>query len=77
MSKYDKCPICGKYGFVDSHKCPPKWEVSCEDVGEWESYYAVDAEEAAIEAAEGYDTDDYSLMSGGDFNVHVRKFGEI
>lgn len=42
---YDKCKLCGRYGFMDTHRCPPRWEVEYD--GEFHTFYAIDAGEAA------------------------------
>lgn len=27
MSEFQKCSICGEFGFALSHRCPPAWDV--------------------------------------------------
>ena len=55
---FTKCPICKKWD-VGAHRCPPSFLVWCEEQGESEddaeTFYAMDAEDAAKEWAE---TDD-------------------
>lgn len=80
MSDFRKCKICGKFGWVADHKCPPKWEVNIPDYDPetWTEYYADDSETAANEAAEKYDIDmeTYPLLNEGEIEVWVRKAGE-
>jgi len=33
MSNYNKCPNCGKYDFLDKHKCGKQWEAYLIDNG--------------------------------------------
>lgn len=56
---FGKCSVCGIYGWLNNHHCPPKWEVvekeafSYADEEEcWCVVYALDAKEAAEKAAE-------------------------
>ena len=71
---FEKCKICGKYGFIDNHKCPPKWEVSVPEYDEdyWQEIYAFDEEEAAENMADHVD-EDHDLFSDGEMIVVVRK----
>jgi hypothetical protein len=49
--KFDKCTICGEFGLINTHRCPPTYLVSDENSDEewndWARIYANDAEEAA------------------------------
>lgn len=77
MASYTKCRICQKWGW-ESHKCPPRWLVAPEsDTSNIYSTHAVDAEEAAEEAAERYDSDgDYYLARGNEEIFVVWREGE-
>jgi hypothetical protein len=73
--EFEKCPTCGEYDFVETHKCPPVWEVNidCRDEDEWVSIYAIDEEEAAKEMAERYNSNGDYLLMGEEITVLVRK----
>lgn len=71
------CATC-KGWFCQTHECPPVWEATIalpgykEEDFDWRLFHARDAEEAARQAAEEYDTEDYSLMRGNTVEVLVR-----
>ena len=71
---YERCKICGKWGFTDRHKCCPKWEASVPEYDEdyWREIYAFDEEDAAKDMADHVD-DDHDLVYGGEMTVIVRK----
>jgi hypothetical protein len=48
-STYDKCPTCGEFGWLRTHKCPPLWHARHEDDDEDCSrpIHAKDAKKAA------------------------------
>jgi len=75
---YDKCTICGEWGFNNSHVCPPVWETNIDDYDgdEWFPVYATDAEEATKKRAVKMDAGDYGLLDGGRMDIAVRKQGE-
>lgn len=80
MSDYKCCRICGKYGWANTHVCPPTWEWRCDswhDTEEWQDrpVYSRDAEGAALKAAEVYDEEDYPLIRGGEETIWVRQVG--
>ena len=64
MSDFGKCKTCGKYDFLDKHKCPPIFYFKHENWGdELQEIRAWDFEDAAKEFAMLYNEDgDYSLM---------------
>ncbi len=75
---YERCKICGKYDFIDRHKCSPKWEATIPEYygDEWVEVYAFDEESAAENMAERYNSNgDYSLMNGNEITVLVKKPG--
>ena len=45
MSDYKKCPICGNYGWLNSHTCPPTWLVWDADEDDREGHYKIFAED--------------------------------
>ena len=55
LGEFDRCEICGEWGWLRSHKCPPKWKVVCFEAlafpetlhDEWETIHASDASGAA------------------------------
>jgi hypothetical protein len=49
MSDYQKCPICKKWGWANTHTCPPAYGVRMSDCDRDEEVevYADDPEEAA------------------------------
>jgi hypothetical protein len=52
---YNTCKVCGSWGDLERHNCPPKWEaIDGEDGDEDSPYYvfAWDAEEAAEKLAD-------------------------
>lgn len=52
---YEKCHICGEYGFTRSHRCPPAWLAYLPEYGETDEdahrVYATTAQDAAQEEA--------------------------
>lgn len=78
---YDKCSVCGQYGWGDRHRCPPRWRVMVEnyhfDEGEdpverqgddnFIEVYETEAEGAAMEAFEQHESEcaEKSICSGG------------
>lgn len=76
--EYKQCKICNKWGYVDTHKCPPIWQTYClwgnetPDEEEWNEYYARYPDEAAELAGEAYDSEEYHLLSGSELEVLVR-----
>lgn len=80
MSDYVKCKICDKWGYKNSHKCPPVWEVRMYErrwEEDWVEVYATDAEDAATTFAEQSDRGgDYDIIRRGSAEVEVRKQGE-
>ena len=80
MSDYQRCTICGNYGWASSHQCPPLWDVhdpdSHGDLDFFSTVRAIDAQSAAEKYAE--DTDaagDYSCVGGSELRLKVRKSG--
>lgn len=78
--KYARCAICGKFGYVNSHRCNPEWEWRSDDIfsaGEWCNgrVRARDAEDAALAAGESYDEGEYTLVRGGEATIWVRQIG--
>lgn len=79
-SKYERCRTCGQFGWVNTHRCAPKWEWRCDSwhgADEWcdPPVHSRDAEGAALKAAEIYDRDDYTLVRGGEETIWVRQIG--
>lgn len=75
MSNFDWCKTCGNLGWLDSHKCPPVWEVEIDGGSSFE-VYAPDAEEAAAKGAEKVDCDgDYNIIRAGSATALVRRPG--
>lgn len=78
---YDPCRICGEWGWTDTHKCPPRWDIYCPENGDEpdhaRSFYAIDAEAAAEKWAERYDEYDEPSIARQDFTptVCVRRYG--
>jgi len=80
MSRYDRCSICGTYGWIDSHECPPCWRVwEADSHGEdedGERIYALDAEQAAEKWADETDAyGDYTIIGGSEATVRVTPDG--
>ena len=53
--KYERCKICGGYGWLSKHTCPPKWEAMYEghdDEDNTRETFGDDAEEAVQKCAE-------------------------
>jgi len=75
---YKRCKICGEFGWENSHKCPPIWEVNFPSYDEdhWFNYHAIDANSAATLAAEEYDIEYHPLLNGEIIEAIVRKRGE-
>ena len=74
----DKCKelICFDNGQPSGHRCPPQWEVWCED---WfgddiQTYYAKTIEAAVITWADQHD--DESDLINGSIDVKVRKLND-
>jgi hypothetical protein len=58
--RYDKCRICGEWGRVSTHQCPPEWIVHIAGDPEGNEYgvkalRAPDAQKAAEKFAHRYD----------------------
>lgn len=75
MSRFERCPQCGDFGWLESkvqpiHKCLPVWRsrMDHQDDTEWRDVHAYDAEHAATKFAEQHDSDegDYPIMRNGD-----------
>jgi hypothetical protein len=75
---YDKCPTCKKYGWLDTHKCAPVWEVRIKGDEEWSEQHGDDPEDAAADFAERLDhnSNEYEIVSRGGDEFEVRKPGE-
>lgn len=77
FGSYERCSTCGEYGWVKTHKCPPRFLVWCPEYGEdaedGDVIYARDHELAAERWAERSDADsaEYSIVSGTPVTVHV------
>lgn len=77
-NKYDKCPVCNQWGFMDIHKCPPlwctyvKWGTETPEDDEWSQHRGKYEEDVAKLAGEEYDSGEYSLLRGGSVEVLVR-----
>jgi hypothetical protein len=85
MEGFQRCPNCNKFGwfgekFGREHQCAPIWEARLLETkweNDWIEVRAHDAEEAAREFCEQYDSDgDYSIIQRGSAEVEVRKPGE-
>lgn len=77
---YERCKTCREWGYADSHKCPPIWEVRIYETKwqeDWHEVHASDAERAAQKFAENYDCQgDYDIVKRGSTEVEVRKQGD-
>ncbi len=74
MSDYQRCKICGEWGWFGKHACPPEWGWRTDDThseDDWSTVYARDAEEAAEKAAEAYDEGDHPLLDTRRSQPHV------
>jgi hypothetical protein len=64
--KYKRCKTCGEYGWVNRHKCPPKWHAMLlenlrdeeDDPDVWSKVYAEDPERAAVKYVEQWDQEE-------------------
>jgi hypothetical protein len=79
MSDFGKCDVCGGYGFLGSHRCPPLWRVFIEDdegshaeEDAWKIYahYARDAAEEFANQWEAYFAE-YTIIDGEEIDVVV------
>lgn len=75
---FDRCSTCGEWGFVRSHRCPPRWEVYCPSQGDEpddaRDIFGSSAEEAVEKWAERHDSGgDYTIVGGSEETVMVRK----
>ena len=63
---YQRCEICGEYGWSDRHICPPTWECYEADGSSYRrTIYARDAAEAAEKYAEQIDPElEFCIMKG-------------
>jgi hypothetical protein len=79
MRDFNRCKVCGKYDWLDTHKCAPVWEARIHTTKweeDWTEVHATDAEEAAENFCESYDRDgEYSIIRSGDAEVEVRRPG--
>lgn len=67
----DKCIICGEWDFA-FHECKALYFFKHEDWGdEWQEIRATSSYDAAIEFAEKYNEDDYTLM-GNTISVKIK-----
>lgn len=77
---FERCETCGQFGWIETHKCPPRWEVwDTDSKREWaQTIYAGDAEEAAERWAHDEDAQgDYYIIGGSEAKVFVvREDGE-
>lgn len=81
MSEYERCRVCGEWGWMASHQCPPMWDIYCPDHGDdaetARAFYGTDAEDAVEKWAERADSDsaEYSIVGGQPATVFVRPAG--
>lgn len=74
---FDKCSVCGDYGFLDTHRCPPSWLVFFDDGDHDEEsawkIYARDAKEAAEIFVERWEAHfaEYYVADGDEVDVIV------
>lgn len=62
-----RCPACGLFTLLGSHRCAPEWEWRCDEwhgPDEWERVRAHDAEDAAVNATNRYDEEELRLVTG-------------
>jgi len=78
MSDFAACPICHGYGFLSTHRCPPRWQcleqdewAVLSDEFSWRTIYAQDAESAAANFA--HERDSYNVEYHEYHTVLVRK----
>ena len=80
MRDFQRCPVCRKYDWTDTHRCAPVWEARLHETRgeeEWTEVHASDAEEAAEKFCEQYDRDgEYGIINSGSAEVEVRKPGD-
>lgn len=73
---YGWCKVCGRYGRISEHRCPPVWHVWPEGETEDDArdIRADDAQEAAERwaAAEDIRGADYSIVGGSSAQLFVR-----
>ena len=77
---FEKCSICGQYGFSNNHHCPPFWHVgiNADDEEERRGIYAYSAAKAAelfTERWDGWDGE-YLAAHGGEVEVSVSRHDE-
>jgi len=63
---YERCEICGRYDFVEKHKCYPLFYVNFPDCNgdDWDEIRGFDASDAAEEYGKEYNEGgDYTLMN--------------
>ena len=77
-----QCATCGRFVSGDdilAHRCPPSWEVWSPDLGasreDAHVVHADDAEGAAVAWAKWWDQDDYDIVGGEEYTVHVCREG--
>jgi len=72
IESFGKCGVCGEYTFLESHRCPPPWEVAvADDPEDTRTIYATDAEEAATKFGDEWDHESV-LINGGELSVIVK-----
>jgi len=70
--RFEKCPVCGQYGFSDTHHCPPYWEVAvADDPEDVHRIYAIDAGIAAEIFVGLWDDEGVIAVGGGQIDVIV------
>ena len=60
MGTYGECSLCHEYGFTNTHRCPPRYEIILADLAgepleDWTAVYARDGEQAAEKFCERHD----------------------
>lgn len=87
LGEFEKCSICGEYGWTKTHKCPPRhyvWVEDNDDIGEIEysnssTVRAMDEEDAALKfMGQNYDHTDggtvLHVLRADKFEALVSKF---
>lgn len=74
--EFKQCQLCGRYGFTDTHKCPPQWAVFLYDEPGPAVIHADKAEDACAQYAIEHDNGDYHLLNGGELTVAVATWSQ-
>lgn len=77
---FGQCDECKNFAMLP-HKCPPRFGWRVDELDDWETTYAYDEQQAAIQAAEVYDQEDYHLIAHSEattsISIRDERTGEI